>query len=621
MRAWAAALRPHRVRAGQVLLTAADIHARTSYLNARGTLETMLRWGVVPVVNENDSTATDELTFGDNDALAAQVALLLRARLLVLLTDAEGLFTRDPRQPGAELVRDVRDHHLLDELDLDGASASGWGSGGMRSKVVAAEMASVGGVDCVIASGARNDALVCAATGRAVGTRFHALPLAIPAFKLWVRYGRPTTGVLVVDEGARRALIETGREPAGRRRARDRGALSRGRRGPDLRLRRGAVRDRARVGGCGGAARGGGKALERLGSDRSGPSRLSCPAWRPPSDCLRSASERARPRARSRGRTGAEGRGARGHRAPHRGGLRGDLRSKRRRPRRGARGGHERCAARPAGSRSRAGCRTRRRGARRRGAAGPDRRGRRRLATAERPRRAEGARPAGRAAGGLRGAPERHRRRRRARAQVRQRLPAARLVVGARAATPCWWRPCVPASKTRACPRRAVPMQSTRDELAAFVASEGACDVVVPRGGEQLKRFLMEHARVPVLAAAGGNCHVYLHADADPQMALAIVLNAKTQRPGVCNAAETLLVHRDALALLGPIGPRCTRPASSCARTRTPPRALGAPSVRPTRRTGRPSTSTSCWPCAPSTRCRRRSTTSSATRPATPRRS
>jgi len=210
VRAWSAALRPHGVRAGQVLLTAGDIHARTSYLNARGTLETMLRWGVVPVVNENDSTATDELTFGDNDALAAQVALLLRARLLVLLTDAEGLFTRDPRQPGAELVRDVRDHHLLDELDLDGASASGWGSGGMRSKVVAAEMASVGGVDCVIANGARDDAIVCAEAGRAIGTRFHARPLAIPAFKLWVRYGRPATGALTIDDGARRALVETG---------------------------------------------------------------------------------------------------------------------------------------------------------------------------------------------------------------------------------------------------------------------------------------------------------------------------------------------------------------------------------------------------------------------------
>ena len=77
---------------------------------------------------------------------------------------------------------------------------------------------------------------------------------------------------------------------------------------------------------------------------------------------------------------------------------------------------------------------------------------------------------------------------------------------------------------------------------------------MIPRGGEQLKHFLIEHSRVPVLAAAGGNCHVYLHADADPQMALDIIVNAKTQRPGVCNAAETLLVHRDALPLLGPIG-------------------------------------------------------------------
>jgi glutamate-5-semialdehyde dehydrogenase len=94
----------------------------------------------------------------------------------------------------------------------------------------------------------------------------------------------------------------------------------------------------------------------------------------------------------------------------------------------------------------------------------------------------------------------------------------------------------------------------TRDELAAFVADPSSCDVVIPRGGEQLKHFLIEHSRVPVLAAAGGNCHVYLHADADPQMALDIIVNAKTQRPGVCNAAETLLVHRDALALLAPIG-------------------------------------------------------------------
>jgi glutamate-5-semialdehyde dehydrogenase len=99
-----------------------------------------------------------------------------------------------------------------------------------------------------------------------------------------------------------------------------------------------------------------------------------------------------------------------------------------------------------------------------------------------------------------------------------------------------------------------VDFACSRDELAAFVADPKSCDVVIPRGGEQLKDFLITHSRVPVLAAAGGNCHVYLDASADPEKALAITVNAKTQRPGVCNAAETLLVHRDALPLLEPIG-------------------------------------------------------------------
>ena len=120
--AWQRALASAGGRSAQVLLTADDVRRRTSYLNARATLEALLAWDVVPIVNENDSTATDEITFGDNDALAAQVALLLRARLLVLLTDADGLFTRDPRAHGAELVREVHDRALLDELDLDAAS-------------------------------------------------------------------------------------------------------------------------------------------------------------------------------------------------------------------------------------------------------------------------------------------------------------------------------------------------------------------------------------------------------------------------------------------------------------------------------------------------------------------
>jgi glutamate-5-semialdehyde dehydrogenase len=119
----------------------------------------------------------------------------------------------------------------------------------------------------------------------------------------------------------------------------------------------------------------------------------------------------------------------------------------------------------------------------------------------------------------------------------------------------------------------------TRDELAAFVADPSSFDVVIPRGGEQLKHFLIEHSRVPVLAAAGGNCHVYLHADADPQMALDIVVNAKTQRPGVCNAAETLLVHRDALALLAPIGVALRDAGVELRADPDAAEALGVPSV------------------------------------------
>ena len=208
-RAWQRALERHGARAAQVLLTAAEVRHRTSYVNARATLDTLLNWSLTPVVNENDSTATDEITFGDNDALAAQVAVLLDARLLVLLTDQDGLYTRDPRAPGAELVAEVADHAFLRELEV-GGSGSGWGSGGMRSKVVAAEMASAGGVATVIANGGTAGVVAAAIAGEAVGTRFRADPRAVPAYKLWLRYGRPAAGTIDVDAGARRALERDG---------------------------------------------------------------------------------------------------------------------------------------------------------------------------------------------------------------------------------------------------------------------------------------------------------------------------------------------------------------------------------------------------------------------------
>src|SRR5579862_9476970 len=130
-------LRDRGVQTAQVLLTFFDVSARTHYLNARQTLRKLLEWRVVPVINENDTTTTDEISFGNNDFLAAQVAILLGAELLLLLTDADGVFSSDPRtDPEARMVDEVTDFAALDALDI-GYAASPLGSGGMRSKVVA----------------------------------------------------------------------------------------------------------------------------------------------------------------------------------------------------------------------------------------------------------------------------------------------------------------------------------------------------------------------------------------------------------------------------------------------------------------------------------------------------
>ena len=128
-----------------MLLTFFDMSARTHYLNARQTLRRLLEWRVVPVINENDTTTTDEISFGDNDFLAAQVAILIGADRLVLLTDTDGLYTADPRtDPAAQLLGEVTDFEALGRLEI-GHTTSPLGSGGMRSKVVAAEMATAAG--------------------------------------------------------------------------------------------------------------------------------------------------------------------------------------------------------------------------------------------------------------------------------------------------------------------------------------------------------------------------------------------------------------------------------------------------------------------------------------------
>jgi glutamate 5-kinase len=203
-------LRARGVTSAQVLLTFFDMSARGHYLNARRTLRRLLDWRVVPVVNENDTTATDEISFGDNDFLAAQLAILIGAERLVLLTDIDGLYTADPRKdPGAELVGEVTDFEGLTALDI-AATTSPLGSGGMRSKVVAAEMATAAGIPATICNGLADAALPAALAGEPVGTRFPARAARYSSFKLWLRYAKPSHGTVVVDAGAARALREGG---------------------------------------------------------------------------------------------------------------------------------------------------------------------------------------------------------------------------------------------------------------------------------------------------------------------------------------------------------------------------------------------------------------------------
>jgi glutamate 5-kinase len=201
-------LREREVTSAQVLLTFFDMSARTQYLNARQTLITLFEWRVLPVINENDTTATDEISFGDNDFLAAQVAVLVAADELILLTDIDGLFTADPRlHPDARIVSEVSDFASLEDLEI-GHTTSPLGSGGMRSKVVAADMATAAGIATVICNGVREGALEAVLAGEREGTRFPAREARYSSFKLWLKYAKPSRGTLLIDAGAVRAVRE-----------------------------------------------------------------------------------------------------------------------------------------------------------------------------------------------------------------------------------------------------------------------------------------------------------------------------------------------------------------------------------------------------------------------------
>ena len=217
MRVYDDTLARHGLVGGQVLLAPLDFVHRSQYLHARGTLKRLLDLGVVPVVNENDAIADDEIRFGDNDRLAALVAHLVSADVMVLLTDTAGVLTADPRlDAGASLIEEIVE--IDHELERLAGTAGDRGSGGMASKLAAAKMAAWSGVRTVIAAAERPGVLVGAVEGEAgVGTVVWPRDRRLSARKLWIGFAVEASGTITVDEGARRALVErrTSLLPAG----------------------------------------------------------------------------------------------------------------------------------------------------------------------------------------------------------------------------------------------------------------------------------------------------------------------------------------------------------------------------------------------------------------------
>jgi glutamate 5-kinase len=210
VRCWEMALKECGLLTAQILLTHEDIANRERYLNSRSTLWTLLQLGVIPIINENDTVATEEIRLGDNDTLAGLVSNLVDADLLVILTDQDGLMTSDPRtNPDATLISAVQaeDPRLL-EIAGDGGA---WGRGGMRTKVTAARLAARSATSTIIAGGRRPGVLLDIAAARAVGTLFAAPSTKLAARKLWLAGTLHVRGRVRLDAGACKVLREQGK--------------------------------------------------------------------------------------------------------------------------------------------------------------------------------------------------------------------------------------------------------------------------------------------------------------------------------------------------------------------------------------------------------------------------
>jgi len=209
--AYEVAFSKHNLRTAQILLTHEDLADRQRYLNARSTLFALLRLGVVPIVNENDTVATDEIAVGDNDTLGALVTNLIEADALIILTDQRGLYESDPRKnPNARFVS----HAKAGDLSLEamaGGSGSGIGKGGMLTKILAAKRAARSGAHTVIASGREHDVMVRLAAGECIGSELRAELPVLSARKQWMADHLRLRGKLILDAGAIHALLVEGK--------------------------------------------------------------------------------------------------------------------------------------------------------------------------------------------------------------------------------------------------------------------------------------------------------------------------------------------------------------------------------------------------------------------------
>jgi glutamate 5-kinase len=211
MQLYQESLAPHGVHTAQILLTAGDFDSRARYLNVRNTIRTLFEYGALPIINENDTVSVAEIKFGDNDHLAAMVTNLLRAPLLVLLTNVDGLYSDDPRtNPDAKLLATVPqiDNSVT---DLAAVTKSELGTGGMRSKLRAARLATAAGEAVIMANGSLDGILDRVFAAEPVGTLFLPHGQDVPAWKRWLGFTARPKGTIRIDAGAKRALVQQGK--------------------------------------------------------------------------------------------------------------------------------------------------------------------------------------------------------------------------------------------------------------------------------------------------------------------------------------------------------------------------------------------------------------------------